>query len=71
LHFFIKKKPFLELTLDVLLVAIVKKFIKNKKNIACVIINDHMAPLLIFFPVYSNARASFRVEDEELNFDTM
>jgi hypothetical protein len=38
---------------------IVKKFIENK-NIACIIINDHMAPLLIFFDVIQNAGASFR-----------
>jgi late competence protein required for DNA uptake (superfamily II DNA/RNA helicase) len=49
---------------------IVKKFMENK-NIAYIIINDHMAPLLIFFDVIQMLEQVLEVEDEELDFDTM
>jgi hypothetical protein len=67
---FKKKNPLVELTLDVLLVAIVKKIIKNK-NIAYIIINDHMAPLLTFFDVIKILEQVLEVKDEELNFELM
>lgn len=43
---------------------------QKQKNIAYIIINDHMAPLLIFFDVIQMLEQVLEVEDE-LNFDTM
>jgi TPP-dependent trihydroxycyclohexane-1,2-dione (THcHDO) dehydratase len=46
---------------------IVKKFIENK-NIAYIIINDHMAPSSIFFDGIQMREQVLEVEDEELVF---